>query len=312
MSNISSLIEFEEEKSSSLLARAIFLLWILMFIMSGIAFSVYYGAQDKIRMMYMRTLLGVQAEIFLIQAISGILWFIVSAYIFYSALFIEKREKYNIASGVLFLVSGVAELILSIYFLMIRQELLEIEQKLPLYEFTELLDKITSINDRLLPLVNISNIVISLSIGGAFILIGLSVINFANNILKNVELAMPLASIPQAFGTTSMVEGQTQQPQSYSSIALYNALDWMRSGANTMKNGGILYVLSGLLDFISLLAPGLTTISFLLFIVGAFVIGSGRKKVENARRVLLQLSQQESLKMERKEEFIGGDENVGE
>ena len=168
-------VEYEERNIHKLLSYAILMLWLMTFVMSGIAFYMYMGAQEYVEKFYIRSLLLEQAKIFLVQAISGILWFIVTLYIFISTITVEKKEKYNILSGVMFLASGVVELIVAIYLLQVRSELIYIAQRLPILTLAELRTRLARIMKLTILLALVSSIAISISIGMAFIFIGLSI-----------------------------------------------------------------------------------------------------------------------------------------
>lgn len=302
-----SLMGIEEKTSGRIVSYAIFALWIIMFIMDAIAYSIYYQSEDIRRNLYLRDLLGVQAQIFFAQAIAGILWFIVSVYIFYSALFVEKREKYNIVGGLLFLISGIAELVLSVYLMMLRQTILEYQMKFPLISREHFINTFMDMQETLILIATLSGMIISGSIGGAFILIGMSIKKFVKEILYNIQM-IKIGNLPTHQGEDQVLfslpqEFRAQQQLQYLSPEMQILL-YMENGAKKMNSGANLYIISGILDFVSLLMPGLATFSFILFIFGAMYVGSGQKMVNQARKQMMSmpLGSPTSLKEEAGEE----------
>lgn len=264
--------ETEERDPHKILSIAILVMWLLTFVINGIAMSMYYGAQEYVDKFYIRSLLKVQADIFMLQSISGILWFIITIYIFLSTLFLEKKEKLNILSGLMFFISGVAELVLSVYFLGLRGEMLYYVERLPVVPIDEFADRIYAISEEASRIAFLSSVVMSLSIGGAFIFLGLGVKKVANTILMKTRAPI---WVPQAEPASSL-------PSYFESVIFPT----IKEGAKKMKTGGNMYIVSGILDFLSIIIPGIGMLAFILFIIGMMMIMSGRKMINQAARQL--------------------------
>lgn len=283
--------ETEERDPYKILSIAILVMWLLTFIVNGIAMSMYYGAQEYVDKFYIRSLLKAQADIFMLQSISGILWFIITVYIFISTLFLERKEKFNILSGLMFFISGIAELVLSIYLLGLRDKMLYYVRKLPIIPIDEFADRIYAISEEASRIAFLSSVVMGLSIGGAFIFLGLSVRKFANAILMKLgaltwELqAGPVISLPSYFESV--------------------IFPTVREGAKKMKSGGNIYIVSGILDFLSIIIPSLGVLAFILFIIGMMMIASGRKMINQAAKQFALIPKAEESSESFRMEVIG-------
>ncbi len=277
--------ETERRDTHRYISMGILVLWLMTFVMNGIALYIYSGMGNIAAEYRVRTLLFLQAKILLVQAISGILWFAVSLYIFLSALFIEEREKYNIASGVMFLISGTAELVIAIFLLIIRNRLLYVAYRLPLISMDELRAFILEINKTLIPLSLAANIVISLSIGLAFIMLGLGIRKYAWK-LENKLLGITYSQFPPYVPEGTSEASTSQIHPMYTPL-----ISRIRQGIKKMYSGGTMYLLSGVFDIIGIFIPFMGFLAFIFFIIGMVQISAGRRMIEEGRRQYI-LSQQ--------------------
>ncbi len=268
--------EPEEKNIHRIISSAILFLWFMTFAMNFIAFSIYSKSNEVAKKLYYRTLLAMQAKILLIQAISGFLWFIITVYIFISTLIFERKEKYNILSGVMFLASGIAELVLSLYSLDIRSQLMDYVKKFPLLSIHELNEGLYDIMTRVQVIVFAGGIIINVSIGLAFIFLGLSVRKTVAELEKEVyDLQSVIAQ------QVSVESDKASMFGSYMGAMVTNRM-W--EGLKKMRSGASMYIASGVLDILSIFIPSFAMISFFLFIIGMMMIGSGRKMMIEARK----------------------------
>ena len=282
--------ELEERAPHKLISYAILFLWLMTFVMNGIAYGIYMGARDIYEKYYLRSLLQVQAKIILIQAISGILWFVVTIYIFISTLFFERREKYNIASGAMFLVSGVAEAILSVFLLQVRDRLIYCYEHFPVLSIEELQNILSTIISEMSTLFLLSSIIISLSIGLAFIFLGLGVRKTVDTLMVDIE-ALRMQMLATLTPETQQTIGEETTPIRIHGGLIYVIFKKMTDGLKKMRSGGTIYILSGVLDIASIFIPTMGFFAFILFIIGMIMINSGRKMFLEARRQIMLLHQ---------------------
>jgi len=288
--------ETEEKNTHKIISSAILFLWFMTFIINGIAYSIYYQANEVAEKFYIRTLLEMQAKILLIQAISGILWFIITLYILISTLMLEKREKFNVLSGIMFFASGVAEIGLSIYMLRIREEFLGYVRKFPVLSLDELYNKLMDLTLEVNTIAFIASAVISISIGGAFIFLGISVRKSANEIMSEVmKIQPPIQAQIQPVEQTV--------PLTYESYVGSAVFGQIFEGVKKMKSGGNMYIISGILDMAGILISFLGFLSFIFFIIGIVQVNSGRKRILEGRNQLLQLM----AKPTEEEKVMGGE-----
>ena len=66
--------ETERRNTHKFISMGILILWLMTFVMNGIALYIYSNAQRIAEEYRVRTLLLLQADLLLVQAISSILW----------------------------------------------------------------------------------------------------------------------------------------------------------------------------------------------------------------------------------------------
>lgn len=291
LDSLGSLLEFEEEKRGRALEYGIFALWILMFVFQGWSLQIYFSAKEYIDLQYLRTMLEIQNKILLLNIISNVLWFVVTVYILYSALFVERREAYNIASGVLFFVSGVAELLVAITMWGYYGKIDYLNKHMPLLGFDEVRKMLIDISEGMYLYMTISNIVVLTSIGLAFILIGLSIRKYADKLLGGI-FTIQLGEVQHG----PQIPQSEESPEEYKralEMETYrlSIIRQIEAGARTLRSGGNIYMACGVMDLISVLIPSLSTLAFILFIIGVIKIGQGRKMIERVRKQLITTQQ---------------------
>ncbi|MCR8433298.1 MAG: hypothetical protein NDP16_03005 [Crenarchaeota archaeon] len=289
ISKLDELLGVREERRGRAFEHGIFALWILMFVFQGWSLQIYYSVVEYTELYYMRKILSAQNQIFTLNVISSVIWFIVTLYILYSALRIERREKYNIASGVLFFVSGLAELIIALILWGYIAELDYINTHLPLLDFDYIQSRLQHISLGLNLYATASNAVVYLCIGLAFIFIGISIKEFANKLISSIQAMATFSGYGISTGSMTMAS-----PAGYEKVSKEGmiGLDIMReimSGAKSMRSGGNMYIACGVLDLLSIFIQGLATLAFIFFILGVLNAGRGRRIIENVRKRLMSL-----------------------
>jgi len=289
--DLDQLLVPEEERRGRAVEYGIFALWILMFVFQGWSLQIYYSAREYMELQYLRTMLSVQNQILILNIVSNILWFIVTSYILYSALFIERREKYNIVSGVLFFISGLAELLVALAIWGYYQKIDYLNKHLAMLSFEDVRARLLDISSGMSLYITASNIIVLMSIGLAFILIGISMKRYADKLIR----ALFTIRIGEEYTAPPESEAELS-PTSYKEVLEMetyglNIRRQIESGARALRSGGNMYIASGVLDLVSILMPGLSTFAFILFILGAIKAGQGRKMIENVRRQLLQMKE---------------------
>lgn len=288
LSKLEELLGIKEERRGRALEIGIFTLWILMFVFQGLSLQVYYGVSEYAQLYYMRRVLSAQNQIFTLNIISNVMWFIVTFYILYSALFVERRDKYNIASGLLFFASGVAELVLAFTLWRYIKEIDYINMHMPVLDFDYIQEGLQRIQLDLNVYATVSSTIIYLCIGLAFIFIGLSLREFADRLTSGVQVMMWQSyRVPPRPGVASHPTGFERV--SPGELATFDIARDIATGAKSLRTGGNMYLTCGVLDLLSIVVPGLVTFAFIFFILGALNAGRGRKIIENVRKRLMAL-----------------------
>ncbi len=272
LDNINKQTESGRRGKRDIVSNLIIILWITSIAFSMIAYSMSESVMTEGKLGHLRSYLLSYSNVMLIYLISFLAGFALSALIFYAIARSGSKFKLYLLGGIFFLVSGIFDLLSSYYVYELRNKMIDLAMRVPIISFDEVQRFINSLNTDFASKIMFLNTWSIVSIGLAFIFFGLNSI-FTVRLIRSqfIEQVTGLQEAEGEAGGLVIRSGYTSERN-------------FESALSDIKNGGILYLLSGILDAM-VLVPGFesfTTYGFILFLVGLYFERRGFKKLQES------------------------------
>lgn len=234
-------------------------MWIATIGSNFVAMYFNSQAQTALKLHHFNEGIRLLSKVLLTQVIGNVFWFGMGCWILANSIMGEK-EPLDIAAGGFFFLSGVFDLILSVALISLRSKLLYTLRHLPALGVQEVNSIILAEQEKYLHFVNICYPGTIGSLGMAFFCMGLYYIRFTMGVTDGLEVSNASSKLSQ-----------------------------VRSGIKRIRIGAACYIILAVSQLLqaftfmgilpSVIPTGLSSVTFILWIIGMLLIRSGGKKI---------------------------------
>ena len=265
----------EEERRGVRVSNLILILWIVTLAFNMVAYNMASNAISEGQLGRIRTYFIKYMDVLLVYIVSFIFGFLLSALIFYSIARYGRRDKIYLLGGVLFMISGIFDILSAFYTYKLRTEMEYVVKNLPLISIDELYDLLFKMDREFIYYINLYNIGSIMAIGGAFIFFGLSAILLARTLSNYLVAPVYPTMIPP-----------THEEGSEEFLAKIQAgeidISEFKKAISDIRISGILFMLTGIIDLLAFIEifQALLTFAFFLFLIGMYFESRGYKRLQ--------------------------------